>query len=156
MKRLLRTHSPADIAAARPATAGHLTVALTSLDGPPGVALGRALVRDLLSAGHSLESTAFAHDDAVAEILAEDMDPEWLACLGAVRHVWPVLPMDTTHLEAFGASSLDDDTHPGEAFFTCLRVARTPGRPDPLLHEARRRMKRLNPSLHGMFMRTPW
>jgi hypothetical protein len=39
------------------------------------------------------------------------------------------------------------------AFWQCLRLAESPGCPDHLLQQARRRMKQIHPDLHALFMR---
>ena len=40
-------------------------------------------------------------------------------------------------------------------FWRCLQVAESADCPEELLHDARRRMKRLRPELHGLYMRRP-
>lgn len=150
---LLERHSPRALAAARPDCLGALAGFLTAqarAEGADSSPAARGLVRDALLAGRAVDATAIA-DDALADLFAEDLPPPWLACLGAVRRLWPVPPASEAELRAFQARGAAEGDALG--FWECLRVAETPGRPEPLLHEARRRMKRLRPDLHAAYMR---
>ena len=115
----------------------------------------RGLVRDSLLAGRKLDALEFRENDAVADLLAEDLSPRWLACLGRIRRLWPSSALRNAPREAFPdvAGSGEGDDDPAMAFWRCLRLAETPDAPEELLHEARRRMKRLHPGLHAEFMR---
>lgn len=97
----------------------------------------------------------FAEGDArLGELLAEDLAPPWLACLGAVWRLWPAPPATELELGAFG-EGIGREGAADEAlgFWQCLRVAETPGCPEELLHEARRQMKKLRADLHALYLR---
>lgn len=156
--RLLRSCAPDALVRARPECLPALAVFLESAPGRPGGEgrrEARRLVGETLLEGRTLEPLDFRHDEPVAEVLAEDMPPRWLACLGAVRRLWPAPPLSTGEADEFVAPRPDapaaDD--PALAFWRCLRVAETPACSDEALHEARRRMKALQPELHNAFMR---
>jgi len=156
--RLLRSRAPDALARARPECLPAVAAFLDSAPGRPegeGRREARRLVREALLEGRTLEPLDFRHDEPVAEALAEDMPPRWLACLGAVRRLWPAPPLSATEAGTLVARQPDafaaDD--PALAFWRCLRVAETPACPDEALHEARRRMKALQPELHEAFMR---
>jgi hypothetical protein len=156
--RLLQSQPPARLLAARPEC---LPALARILRGRPdrlpeeGQRDARALVRDSLLAGRLLEALDFHDDPAVADLLAEDRDPRWLACLGRIRRLWPSSPPRGAEWESLGqvargAARVD---HPALAFWGCLRLAESPDCPDDLRQQARRRMKQLDPELHGLFMR---
>ena len=156
--RLLRSHAPDALVQARPECLPALAAFLESAPGRPegeGRREARRLVREALLEGRTLEPLDFRHDKPVAEVLAEDMSPRWLACLGAVRRLWPAPPLPAAEADNLVARQPDaaaaDD--PALAFWRCLRVAETPACSDEVLHEARRRMKALQPELHAAFMR---
>lgn len=107
----------------------------------------RRLVRDTLRAGRGLAPLAF-DDPAVRDLLAEDLAPRWLACLGVVRRLWPVTPGDDGH-----DTDEDDDDARADAFWRCLAVAEDPAASDAALHDARKRMRRLHPTLHALYLR---
>jgi hypothetical protein len=156
--RMLQSHRPARLLAARPECLPALARALRERpDRPPeeGHREARALVRDSLLAGRPLEALDFHDDQALADLLAEDRDPRWLACLGRIRRLWPTTPPRGAEWErlgqvARGAARVD---HPALAFWGCLRLAESPDCPDDLRQQARRRMKQLAPELHALFMR---
>src|SRR2546426_212519 len=52
----------------------------------------RALVRDALLNGRGPESLDFEEAPVIADLLAEDLPPRWLACLGLVRRLWSTPP----------------------------------------------------------------
>jgi hypothetical protein len=126
-------------------------------DRPPeeGSRDARALVRDSLLTGRLLEALDFHDDPAVADLLAEDRDPRWLACLGRIRRLWPTSPPCGAEWESLGqiARGAARVEHPALAFWACLRLAESPDCPDGLRQQARRRMKQLAPELHALFMR---
>jgi hypothetical protein len=115
----------------------------------------RALVRDCLLAGRTLDSLDFREDRALAELLAEELSPRWLACLGHIRRLWPSpaprdSEWDALAESARGAARGED---PALTFWQCLCLAESPACPDELRRQARRRMKQLDPDLHAQFMR---
>ncbi len=147
--RLLRSHRPARLLAARPECLPALARVLRERpDRPPeeGRRDARALVRDSLLAGRPLEALDFRDDPAVADLLAEDRDPRWLACLGRIRRLWPSTPPRGAEWES---------PRPGRAWRSTSRSSgagllgvppprresRLPGRPapaGPAPHEAAR------------------
>jgi hypothetical protein len=154
-RRLLACRAAEALAAAAPSCLGAFAgflIAQAKADGSDTSSLARRLVCEALLAGRAPAASEVAGDAALADLLAEDLPPPWLACLGAVRRLWPVPAASETELRAFLGQELspDDDAL---GFWQCLRVAETPGRAEPLLHEARRRMKRLRPELHAAYMR---
>jgi len=156
--RLLASHAPESLVRARPDCLPPLSVFLETAPGRlegEGRREARRLVRDALLTGRVLEPLDFRHDEAVALVLAEDMAPGWLACLGAVRRLWPVPPLSTGEADPLLGPRPDalPAEEPALAFWRCLRVAETPACPEEALHEARRRMKALQPELHLAFMR---
>jgi hypothetical protein len=136
---LLRDRQPADLVSLDPACLPVLVNALGDDE------RGRRLVRDALLAGGELPPVEF-EDEAVREVLGEDLAPRWLASLGAIRRLWPA-----------GEPSLREPAaepdEPALAFWAWLSVACAPGCPEQRLHEARRQMKRLHPALHAEAMR---
>ena len=156
--RLLQSQRPAKLLAARPECLPVLArVVRERPDRPPeeGRREARALVRDSLLAGRPLEPLDFHDDQEVADLLAEDRDPRWLACLGRIRRLWPTTPPRGAEWESLGqvargAARVD---HPALEFWGCLRLAESPDCPDDLRQQARRRMKQLAPELHALFMR---
>jgi hypothetical protein len=95
--RLLQSHTPRELLAARPDC---LPALVRFLSGPgrmpqEGRREARALVRDSLLAGRTLDALDFPEDEALADILAEDAPPRWLACLGRIRRLWPSSPSVT-------------------------------------------------------------
>jgi hypothetical protein len=156
--RLLQSQGPASLVATRPECLPGLARVLRERpDGSPeaGRRDARALVRDSLLAGRLLEPLDFHDDPALADLLGEDRDPRWLACLGRIRRLWPALPPRGEEWEgladvARGEAPVD---HPALAFWDCLRLAECLDCPDDLRQRARRRMKQLSPELHALFMR---
>ena len=111
----------------------------------------RRLVRDALLAGRDLEPLDF-HDEAVRDLLAEDASPQWLACLGVVRRLWPVTPRADNDT-AGDAQEDDDDAAQTGAFWRCLQVTEDHNAPQAAVHDARKRMKRLNSTLHAAYLK---
>ena len=156
--RLLRSHGSERLLAARPDCLPALAHAVRfCLGRSPEVGRheARGLVRDSLLAGRALEALEFLDDAALADLLAEGLEPRWLACLGRIRRLWPISPPSASEWEALagvarGASEEDD---PALAFWQCLRLAESPDCADDLRQQARRRMKQLHPELHALFMR---
>lgn len=147
--RLLQSHHPEVLLAARPDCLPAIARVLREWPGSSpedGRRAARSLVRDSLLAGHPLEALDFRDDAPLADLLAEDRDPRWLACLGRIRRLWPSVPPRAPECD----SRVD---HPAVAFWDCLRLAESAECPDELRQQARRRMKQLDPELHALFMR---
>ena len=156
--RLLAAQASEDVVRARPGCLPALASFLPVAPGRPegeGRREARRLVRDALLAGRTLEPLHFTDDQAVEEVLAEDLPPRWLACLGSIRRLWPAPPLSPSEIDGLGAGRPEalvaDDA--ALAFWHCLRAAEAPECPTEVLHEARRRMKALHPDLHAAFMR---
>jgi hypothetical protein len=115
----------------------------------------RGLVRDSLLAGRALDVLDFREDEALADLLAENLPPPWLACLGCIRRLWTAPPPRDSEWQTLRAIAENDaaEDDPAMAFWHCLRLAESPHCPDDLRHQARRRMKQLHPDLHALFMR---
>jgi hypothetical protein len=91
-------------------------------------------------------------DDRLVDLLAENFGPVWLACLGALRHLWPVPPAELSELAPSVVDSQDDDERERQ-FWACLRRTVSCGRDDPAAVAARKRMKQLDPDMRALFMR---
>lgn len=106
----------------------------------------RILVRDALLAGMALEPDVVG-DEAVRNLLREDLQPEWLACLGVMLGVWPA---------PGGGETVEDprtDRECALAFCDCLSVAMRPAaHPPAAVIAARMRMRELNRELHARHM----
>jgi hypothetical protein len=158
--RLLESHTSCELLEARPESLPALAHVLRRLPGrspEEGRREARVLVRDALLAGRALDALDFRDDQAVAELLAEDISPRWLACLGRVRRLWPPSPPRDSEWEALRevARGGATDNEPAMAFWHCLRLAEAPACSEDLRRQARRRMKQLHPELHAQFMRHP-
>jgi hypothetical protein len=156
--RLLQSHATGELLAARPDCLAALARAVRSRTGPSpedGQREARALVRDALLAGHTVDALDHREDEALADLLAEDLPARWLACLGRIRRLWPSSPPRDSEwedlLEVARGGATDDE--PALAFSQCLRLAESRDCPEPVRHQARRRMKQLHPELHAAFMR---
>ena len=116
----------------------------------------RGLIRDALL--NNVEVLPDSIEEPRArDLLAETLALRWLACLGALRGVWPAPSPDEPELAAITAAwakplpGLDADR--ALAFWECLRVAALKQRlPESLLHATRRRMKALHPEFHQLHM----
>jgi hypothetical protein len=158
--RLLQSHTPGELLAARPECLPALAQVVRSWPGrspEEGRREARALVRDALLAGRVLDALDFREDQALADLLAEDMPPRWLACLGRIRRLWPSSPPPDPEWEALRevARGAAPDEDPAMAFWQCLRLTESPACPDDLRQQARRRLKQLQGDLHALFMRHP-
>jgi hypothetical protein len=156
--RLLQLHHPEALLAARPDCLPAIARALRKRpDSLPedGLRAARSLVRDSLLAGHALEPLDLQDDTPLADLLAEDRDPRWLACLGRIRRLWPSDPPCASEWTSLGQIARGEAPvdHPALAFWDCLRLAERAECPDELRQLARRRMKQLEPELHALFMR---
>ena len=153
LSRLLEHHAPTELVQAAPAMLAPLTNRLCASVGtderlPVEAA---ALVRDALVGGCEPAPGDF-DDDRFVDLLAENHGPVWLACLGALRHLWPVPPADSSELAPWVLDSQDDDER-GRQFWACLRRVVSCGRDDPAAVAARKRMKQLDAAMHALFMR---
>jgi hypothetical protein len=156
--RLLRAHTAAELMEARPQCLPILVRALLSQaerSAEDARLEARGLIRDSLAAGRTLDPLDFPEDEPVADLLAEDLSPAWLACLGRVRRLWPSPPPRDPEWAALREIARGDagSEDPAMAFWQCLRLAESPSCPEGLRHAARRRMKQLHPGLHAAFMR---
>jgi hypothetical protein len=156
--RLLASHTPESLVDAKRECLPALAAVLASrLEGSPeaGRRRARGLVRDALLAGHDLSSLDFEHDKAVADLLAEDSPPRWLACLGLIRRLWSATSPGEAGLEVLrnATAEVRSDEEAALEFWRCLQVGESVDTPEQLLHDARRRMKRLSPELHALYMR---
>lgn len=148
LSRLIATHGAEALVADAPDALPAVVNALAE-DDEKERGLARRLVRDALLERRSLEPLDF-RDSALRDLLAEDMSPSWLACLGVVRRLWPVTPAGDA---APDADDGQDDDARARAFWCCLHVTEDHDAPEAALHDARRRMKRLNPALHALYLR---
>jgi len=106
----------------------------------------RLLVRDALLAGMDLEPDVIV-DEAVRNLLREDLEPEWLACLGVMLGVWPAPVVSEPIEDARTARER------ALAFCDCLSVAMRPAaHPPAAVIAARIRMRELNRDLHARHM----
>lgn len=156
--RLLQSHTPGELLAARLECLPVLArVVSSSPNRSPeeGRREARALVRDSLLAGRALEALDFRDDEALADLLSEDLSPRWLACLGRIRRLWPSCPPRASEWAALAeiARGATADEDPAMAFWQCLRLAESPDCAEQLRQQARRRMRQLHPELHVVFMR---
>jgi hypothetical protein len=155
--RLLQAHTPTELLAARPQSLPALVRALSGPGRSPeeGRLEARGLVRDSLLAGRSIDSLDFREDQALADLLAEDLPPRWLACLGRIRRLWPASAPRHSEWEGLReiARGRAGDEDAAMVFWQCLRLAESPDCPDDLRQQARRRMKQLHPGLHALSMR---
>ena len=148
--RLASVTSPATVAALDPSCLPHLVGALERA-GHDEVA--RGLVRDALLAGQALAPLDF-DEPSTRDVLAEDLAPERLACLGTVRHAWSVPTPAADELAAYERSLAaplpESEADRALDFWRCLRVTTLrPRLPEPLLHGARARMRLLDAELHA-------
>jgi len=153
LSRLLERHAPAGLVKAAPAMLAPLTnrlcAAASADERLPAEAA--ALLRDALLGGGEPAPGDF--DDArIVDLLAENHRPVWLACLGALRQLWPVPPADLSELAPVVVDSQDGDER-GREFWARLRCTVSCGRDDPAAVAARKRMKQLDADMHALFMR---
>jgi hypothetical protein len=152
-RRLLSMESPDHLIRCDPESLSLIANALYELE---DVREGRRVVRDALLSGYGCRPADLA-DEALSDLLSEDLDPPWLACLGAIRRLWsPPRPgpedLDGFEEEIQAPLPLNDEER-ALSFWKCLRIARLgPFLTEPMLHEARKRMKKLNAELHAEFM----
>jgi hypothetical protein len=157
-RRLLRSHSAEDLAAASPASLPAIALVLSSgLTASPedGKRNARRLIRDALLTGLRLESLQFRWDEALADLLAEDEESPWLASLGVIRRLWPAPPLIPEDIDALLRPCVEPASgeQAARVFWSCLRAAEDRDCPEGALQEARRRMKRLRPEFHAALMR---
>jgi hypothetical protein len=108
------------------------------------------VLRDALLVGISAPSGEF-DDRAFVDLLAENRAPEWLACLGALRLLWPV-PAGEVSEAGLPPPLPGDDRARGLQFWDCLRRAAWSPKDGAIAIEARKRMKLLDGRLHAQFM----
>ena len=153
LSRVLERHAPTELVRAAPAMLALLTnrlcAAASADERLPAEAA--ALLRDALLGGCEPAPGDF-DDDRVVDLLAENHGPVWLACLGALRHLWPVPPADSSELAPWDVDSQDDDER-GRQFWSCLQRTVSCGRDDPAAVAGRKRMKQLDADMHRLFMR---
>jgi hypothetical protein len=153
LSRLLERHAPTELVRAAPAMLAPITNRLWKAAGTderlPDEAA--ALLRDALLGGFEPAPGDF-DDDRIVDLLAENHGPVWLACLGALRQLWPVPPLGSSDLATLVVDSQDDDQR-GREFWACLRRTVSCGRDDPAAVAARKRMKQLDAEMHALFMR---
>jgi len=153
LARLITSSAPEAIVRLRPAMLALLVNFLAARDGDSDRAgSAESLLRDALAAGMSAASGGF-DEPALVDLLAEDRAPQWLACLGAVRRLWPVPPLDTGSATVPPDPPPDGDEERGAQFWHCLRVAVSCARDSVPGEQARKRMKLLDAALHAQFMR---
>jgi hypothetical protein len=153
LARLLERHAPTEIVQAAPAMLAPITNRLCAAAGAddPLPAEAAGLLRDSLLGGCDPAPGEF-DDDRLVDLLAEDHRPVWLACLGALRQLWPVPPADAPELTPSVVDSQDDDER-GRHFWACLQCTVSCSRDDPAAAAARKRMKQLDADMHALFMR---
>jgi hypothetical protein len=156
LSRLTERYAAAEIVAAAPTMLATLTNRICMAAGENGDLPPDAtkLVRDALLDGRELVPDAFT-DDRIIDVLAEDCRPVWLACMGALRNLWPVPPVDPFALNAITATDEESNDEDERAlqFWACLRRTVSYGRDHPEAVASRMRMKRLHPDMHALFMR---
>jgi hypothetical protein len=115
----------------------------------------REIVRDALLAGRNLPPREF-EDAAVADLLAEDLEPVWMASVGALGRLWPCPPPGADAVEAVRSGTpADGRAEDGLRFWSCLQVLTHIRDEEALRRQARVQMKRLNAGLHALVMRQP-
>ena len=154
LSRLLERHRPTDLVRASPAMLAPLTNRLGAAAGADESipADAATLLRDALLDGCDPAPGDF-DDDRLVDLLAEDHCPVWLACLGALRQLWPVPPADPSELTGPTAVDSEDEDQRGRQFWACLQRTVSCERDDPAAVAARKCMKQLNPDMHALFMR---
>ena len=152
--RLLERHAPAELVQTAPAMLAPLTNRLCTAAGAGDrlTAEAAALLRGALLSGCEPAPGDF-EDDRLVDLLAENHGPAWLACLGALRHLWPVPPAEDASELAPTAGDCQDDDERGRQFWACLQRTVSCSRDAPAAVAARIRMKQLDPDLHALFMR---
>jgi hypothetical protein len=149
--RLLEAHQPSELAREEPGALAPLVNFLTTAGAPADVDPA-VLLRDALLAGITPAPDDF-DDPAFVDLLAEERGAAWLACIGAVRHLWAVPPADPSELTLPLPPVPDDDEDRGRRFWACLRRTVACGREESAAIDARKRLKQLDPDLHAQFMR---
>ena len=153
LSRLLERHAPTELVRVAPEMLAPLTNRLCTGAGADErlPAEAAALLCDALLSGRR-PAPGYFDDDQVVDLLAENHGPVWLACLGALRQLWPVPPSDLPELAPVVVDSQNDDER-GREFWACLRVSVSCERDNPAAVAARKRMKQLDADMHALFMR---
>ena len=155
-RRLFSLESPDELIRCDPECVVPVANTLYDLEEPTE---GGRAVRNALLLGCDIRPLDL-EDEALSDLLSEDLPPRWLACLGGLRRIWPLPRPEPHEVAAFEremrASAplepLEDDER-ALSFWRCLCVARLGSSVNErLLQEARKRMKRLNPELHAVHM----
>ena len=155
-RRLFTLESPEELIRRDPECVVPVANTLDELEEPTD---GRRVVRDALLLGYDIRPLDL-EDEALSDLLSEDLAPRWLACLGGLRRLLPLPPLEPEEVTALEREMsatdplepLDDDER-ALSFWRCLRVARLGSSVNErLLQEARKRMKTLNPELHALYM----
>jgi hypothetical protein len=110
-------------------------------------------MRDALVDRYRPEPHEFNHPQ-LADLLAEEDGPAWLACVGALRHIWAVPPIEPSGVIRPISFDPADDEERGAQFWACLRVAVSCAHDQPAAVAARKRMKQLHPERHARYMRS--
>lgn len=154
LARLLERHGPIELVREAPAMLAPLTNRLCGGSRADDVIQTEAatLLRDALLDGCNPDPADF-DDDRLVDLLAEGLPPVWLACLGALRQLWPVPSADPSELRTPTATDSEGEDERGRQFWACLRCTVSCGRDDPAAVAARKRMKQLQPDMHALFMR---
>ncbi|GEM_PF-6810911 len=154
-QRLFLLESPAELIRWHPEYVVWIANTLYELD---DATEGRNVVRDALLLGHDIRPSDL-EDEAVSDLLSEDLAPRWLACLGAIRRLWPLPRLGPQEIEAFERETRaadpvepvkDDERALTFWKYLCVALGRSVN--ERLLREARKRMKRLNSELHAEHM----
>ncbi len=155
-RRLFLLESPLELIRCDPECVVPVANTLYELD---DAAEGRKVVRDALLVGCDIRPLDL-EDEALSDLLSEDLAPRWLACLGGLRRVLPLPPLEPEEVTALEREMnapdplepLDDDER-ALSFWRCLCVAHLGSSVNErLLQDARKRMKRLSRELHGEYM----
>jgi hypothetical protein len=155
LSRLIEHDRPAEIVRADPRMLPPLVNRLCAATraGDPIPDAAAALVRDALADWHRPEPHEFTHNE-LADLLAEEDGPAWLACLGALRHIWAVPPMAPPERTEPISFDTADEEERGARFWECLRIAASCTPDHPAAADARKRMKQLHPERHAWYMRS--
>lgn len=150
LRRLVGLHGPLPVIRCSPSFLVTL-VNLLGRQAGAGQASARAVMRDALAEGLTAPPGEF-DDGELRGLLAEDRAPRWLACLGALRRLWPVPPLPASETNVVLPPLAEDDGARGGQFWLCLRLAVSFPRHTFEGIEARKRMRLLDAGLHAEFM----
>jgi hypothetical protein len=139
--RLLCSYSADNLASVSPGSLPALAWVLAArpeASAEDGKREARCLVRDALLACRRFESPDFSWDEALADLLAEDDPPPWLACLGVIRRLWLAERFSSDVVSVLSSPFFEpgSEERAALAFWSCLRAAEDRDCPEVLLHEA--------------------